>query len=257
MTTAPEAGSAAQALTVPPARTSGPQIVCTIPEGAKKPSCGIVWMHGLGDTEHGWSSITEELNLPKKLGACRYVLPRAPVQHVTCNGEKDTSWFDMADLPIGAKSTGPCKPPRYGCSLDEALKSCARIHGAIKSLEEQGVPPERIVVGGFSQGGAMSLLAGMTYPSKLAGIVVFSGILFYGDKLSELMQPHCAGMEVFWGHGRADNVLHPSLQDEGVKLLEEAGFKVTAKKYGVPHSASDAEFEDTTAFVSNVIGASN
>ncbi len=120
-----------------------------LPKG--KATCGLVWMHGLGDTEEGWADMLEE-DFRFPLGTCKFILPRAPRQRSTCNdGEVLTSWFDIARLPLNHRSA-----PHHGCSLEEALSSCGRVHAAIDKLVSDGIPAEKIVVGGFSQGGAMA-----------------------------------------------------------------------------------------------------
>jgi len=212
--------------------------------------CGLVWMHGLGDTEEGWADILEEeFRVLPKVGPCRFFLPRAPVQKVTCNDDRITSWFDMTMLPL--RDTD--RPPHYGCSLDQALASCGRVHEAIDKLVAEGVPPERIVVGGFSQGGAMAVLSALTYPKRLAGIIVFSGIVFFADRITELMTEHSKGYEVFWGHGLRDDILDVSLQAAGVNALTEAGLHVTAKQYGAAHSSTPDEMEDAAVFFNGLL----
>jgi len=242
----PAAGAQPMQGSLPPLKL-GPSASFVLPKGA--PRCGLVWMHGLGDTEEGWADILEEdFQVSRQAGPCKFILPRAPVQHVTCNEERTTSWFDMATLPLDASDD----PPRHGCSMEQALASCGRVHGAIEKLKEEGIPAERIAVGGFSQGGAMALLSALTYPQRLAGVVVFSGIVFFPQELPELAK-NCKGMEVFWGHGTQDTVLGPSLQDAGVKALTEAGLKVTAKKYPTVHSSTQQEMEDAAAFFSKLV----
>lgn len=157
--------------------------------------------------------------------------------------------FDMRKLPLGSGD----QPPRHGCSLEQAVASCSRVHAAIDLLVDEGIPPERIVVGGFSQGGAMSLLSALTYREKLGGIIVFSGIVFFGELLPQLVATR-RDMRVFWGHGSEDELLKPSLQDVCVKLLSEAGLCITAKMYRVGHSSGAQEMEDASNFFSDILG---
>jgi len=224
----------------------GPHVAFTLPKG--KAQCGLVWIHGLGDDETGWADALED-EFQSKV-PCKFVLPRAPVQSVTTNGgARTTSWFDMRKLPLGSGD----QPPRHGCSLEQAVASCSRVHAAIDLLVDEGIPPERIVVGGFSQGGAMSLLSALTYREKLGGIIVFSGIVFFGELLPQLVATR-RDMRVFWGHGSEDELLKPSLQDVGVKLLSEAGLCITAKMYRVGHSSDAQEMEDASNFFSDILG---
>ncbi|CAE7181858.1 unnamed protein product [Symbiodinium pilosum] len=223
-----------------------------LPKG--KPSCGLVWMHGLGDDESGWADALEETFDVKGLrgASCRFLLPRAPRQRVTCNGGSVmTSWFDFQKLPLSADDAA-----KFGCSLEEAVASCGRVHAAIDTLIAEGIPAERIAVGGFSQGGSMAMLSTLTYPKRLAGVIVFSGLCFYGDHVEKLAaSPQCAGLKVFWGHGSKDTVLHPSLQDLGVDALRRAGATVEAKKYVVEHGNTQQEMDDAAAFFASLFEA--
>lgn len=203
-------------------------------------------MHGLGDDESGWADMLEdEFMVPAALGPCKFILPRAPRQRSSRNdGEILTSWFDISRLPISHRSA-----PHHGCSIEEALSSCGRVHAAIDKLVDEGIPPQNIVVGGFSQGGAMAMLSALTHPQRLGGTIVFSGICFFPDLVMKLAQyPENQGMQVFWGHGTRDEVLHPDLQDEGVEILQQAGLKVTSKKYMVEHGPTAQEIKDAAGF---------
>jgi len=226
----------------------GPFASFVLPKGKAK--CGLIWIHGLGDTEEGWADgLEDDFRVSPKAGPCRFLLPRAPVQMVTCNEGRTTSWFDIDKLPLRDTDA----PPHHGCSLEQALASCGRVHAAIEKLIEEGIPPERIVVGGFSQGGAMALLSTLTFPQRLAGIIVFSGIVFFADRLPQLIAEHNKGYEVFWGHGLQDDVLDVSLQAEGVDALTDAGMRVTAKQYKTTHSSTPDEMEDAAGFFSKLL----
>ena len=218
------------------------------PSSAAEPRCGLVWMHGLGDTEKGWAdTLRKHFRVP--CGPCKFILPRAPTQRSSCTGgDFSTSWFDIADLPVSQKTHSFA---HHGCSLEEALSSCGRVHAAIDQLITEGIPAERIMVGGFSQGGAMAMLSAVTYPKRLGGIIVFSGICFFGDLLKQLtsaQSAHCTDLAVFWGHGTRDRVLYADLQDEGVEMLQVAGLRVTAKKYLAEHDCTEEELKDAVAF---------
>lgn len=219
--------------------------------GDDAPVSALVWMHGLGDTEAKWRKRVGKSIIPDlttACGSCCLVTPRAPVSCVTCNcGMPMTSWFNMQRLPLGAEDN----PPSFGCSWTEAKNSTRRIHRVLDELIENGVPPERIAIGGFSQGGTMALLAAMLYPQELACCVVFSGLLLYSDKLIDLMSKGKKNLDVLWCHGTRDDVLKPSLQKAGCDLLRSwPGMTVQQREYEEGHCASDAALQDAKAFLS-------
>jgi len=222
-------------------------------EAAGAYQCAVIWMHGLGDTEAGWRSQILGAIKPKlspQVGQCKFVFPRAPVQRVSCNGgQKMTSWFDMEDLPLGADD----KPPTYGCSLEQAEASAVQVRGILDGLREEGIPSDRIVVGGFSQGGAMAMYTSLTYPHRLAACVAYSGILLGSDKLSDLATPEARSLPVLWCHGSEDDILEPSLQAVGAKALQALGLQVTTKQYRMGHSSAPQEFRDTSDFLNQVL----
>mmetsp|Transcript_62347 Transcript_62347/g.185737 ORF Transcript_62347/g.185737 Transcript_62347/m.185737 type:complete len:252 (+) Transcript_62347:91-846(+) len=215
--------------------------------------CALVWMHGLGDTEEKWAQTIRTQVLPlleETAGPCKLVTPLAPRGPISAHeGRWTTRWFDMEKLPLAAGNN----PPELGCSLEDAEVSVERIHGIIDELVRQGIPADKIAVGGFSQGGAMAVLSALTYPKRLAGIIVFSGIVFFADRITELMTEHSKGYEVFWGHGLRDDILDVSLQAAGVNALTEAGLHVTAKQYGAAHSSTPDEMEDAAVFLNGLL----
>lgn len=133
-----------------------------------------MWIHGLGDTGDGWRGAFRGI-APNVPGGVKFYHPTAPQQRVTCNGgARMTSWFDIDDIPVGLEE----KQPPIG--MDETVE---RVHKMLADIEAEGIPANRIVLGGFSQGGTTSLLSGLTYPRRLAGIVSVSGWAAYRDEL--------------------------------------------------------------------------
>jgi len=209
-------------------------------------------MHGLGDTPEGWGSI-----VPKALrvqGArCCYDFPAAPEAKVSCNdGDMMTSWFDMEVLPLDSKT----EPPLHGCCLSSAEASVKRLHARLDKMRASGIPSEKLVIGGFSQGGAMAMLSAMRYPHRLGAVICFSGILLDADRLSEIATPESKQVPIFWGHGEDDAILCPSLQELGVKRLEEAGFRVEARCYpDEGHEPMKQALADASRFLTSIFRA--
>lgn len=178
---------------------------------ACKWSAGIVWLHGLGDSGAGWKFIEGELgsSLAKKLGGpVKWLFPTAPTAPVSCNGgHPSTSWMDLEAIPV-----------RPGCkdAKDDIRASLGLVHAQVAALEAEGIPASKIAVGGFSQGGAMSLLSTLSYPKKLAGGVVLSGWTTMEDEWGTLINAENKPTPIFWGHGADDPVVLAQCQTEGV-----------------------------------------
>ena len=127
---------------------------------AAKPA--VLWLHGLGDTGAGWQGAFGPL-----AAAATFHHPTAPAAPVTINGGmQSTSWMDLKSFPVDLSE------PEAGSDFDATVAS---VHGMLEQIEADGTPAEQILIGGFSQGGATSLAAGLAYPRRLAGIVSISG----------------------------------------------------------------------------------
>ena len=127
---------------------------------AAKPA--VLWLHGLGDTGAGWQGAFGPL-----AAAATFHHPTAPTAPVTINGGmQSTSWMDLKSFPVDLTE------PQAGPDFDATVAS---VHGMLEQIEADGTPAEQILIGGFSQGGATSLAAGLAYPRRLAGIVSISG----------------------------------------------------------------------------------
>ena len=145
--------------------------------GGPPPAAAVVFLHGLGDTPAGWKSIEPQLGprLEERLGGrVKWVFPAAPMSRVTISGGAlQTSWFDIFDWPIGVSARD---------DRDGLLRSAEKLQEIVAGLEAEGVPSNKIVIGGFSQGGAITLLACHRYPKTLAGCVCLSGWLTLRDE---------------------------------------------------------------------------
>jgi predicted esterase len=127
---------------------------------AAKPA--VLWLHGLGDTGAGWQGAFGQLT-----AGATFHHPTAPTASVTINGGmQSTSWMDLKSFPVDLSE------PEAGADFDATVAS---VHAMLEQIEAEGTPAEQILIGGFSQGGATSLAAGLAYPRRLAGIVSISG----------------------------------------------------------------------------------
>lgn len=201
-------------------------------ETAPEPAASVVWLHGLGADGYDFDPIVPALRLPGG-PEVRYVFPHAPVRPVTINGGAEMrAWYDIVTLQRGAHE-------------DEAgiRESAAGVAALIRREAERGIPAHRVVLAGFSQGGAVALHAGLRYPEKLAGIIGLSTYLPLRAAASEF---HAANREtpIFMAHGTLDPVVPAVLGEESARLLAESGYEVEFKSYTMPHSVCPEEVED-------------
>jgi phospholipase/carboxylesterase len=201
-------------------------------ETAPEPAASVVWLHGLGADGYDFDPIVPALRLPGG-PEVRYVFPHAPIRPVTINGGAEMrAWYDIVAIQRGAHE-------------DEAgiRESGEAVAALIRREGERGIPPHRVVLAGFSQGGAIALHAGLRYPEKLAGIIALSTYLPLRAAVGEF---HAANREtpIFMAHGSLDPVVPAVLGEESAKFLSESGYAVEFKSYMMPHSVCPQEVED-------------
>ncbi|KAF7319865.1 hypothetical protein MKEN_00769700 [Mycena kentingensis (nom. inval.)] len=222
-------------------------------------SATVVLVHGLGDSGYGVKPLASELQAAG-LGHCKFILPHAPARAITANrGRAMPAWFDVRSFT-----------PPAADDYTDMLASLASLEQLIAN--EAGVDMDRVVVGGFSQGGAMSLLTGLVSEQPIHGVFVLSGRLPLRDadlnnpKLTELTKPHSAALPIFWGHGSADPLITLEMAQKGVDHLTEiTGIPFAAdgddimrglsfKVYeGMDHSVWPQETADLAAWLQRVL----
>lgn len=213
----------------------------------------LIFLHGLGDSPDGWASLAEALpNLRPSLAALdiTYVFPPAQMVGITVNGgEKMPGWFDVYDWPIGVDA----KDDPKGLAM-----SVKRIEKIVTQLQkDEGIPPSRVVLGGFSQGGAVALMAAYNRRKKdaipFAGCICMSGWLPMKDYL-DISQESASATPLFWAHGQYDEKILFEQQMYGVNKLEGIGVDVTAISYPVGHTSSNfEEIDDMAGFLEAVL----
>jgi len=202
----------------------------------------VIWLHGLGADGHDFEPIVPELSLPAGL-AVRFVFPHAPMRPVTLNnGFVMRAWYDLYDL-------------RDDGRVDEqGIRAGAAQVGALIAREgERGVPPERIVLAGFSQGGALALHAALRHASRLAGIMGLSSYLPLSGALPAEASPANTATPVFLAHGRLDPVLPYAAGERARDKLKALGYDVTWQSYQMPHSVCPQELVDISVFLRRVL----
>ena len=211
-------------------------------ETAPEPNAAIIWMHGLGADGHDFEPVVPEL-VRRGERAWRFVFPNAPVRPVSINnGMSMRAWYDILGFARGTAE-------------DAAGFSATDMEvGALIGRElERGIAAGRLVLAGFSQGGAVTLYTGLRYPRRLAGLMVLSSYLPMRQTLPREHAPANDGVPIFMAHGIDDPVLPMAMGLESRDLLKAQGYDVEWHQYRMPHSVSEAEIADIRQFLFRVL----
>ncbi|MFD0913526.1 alpha/beta hydrolase [Methylophilus luteus] len=204
-------------------------------------SATVIWMHGLGADGHDFEPVVQMLNLPH----IRFILPHAPYLPVTLNnGYEMRAWYDIFGLQ-------PDSPQ------DEAgIKAMQQtINTLIESEIAKGIASQRIVLAGFSQGGAMALYTATRFTQPLAGVLALSTYLPLKNKL--VSEQHVANRQlpIWMAHGRSDSVITLSTAQAAREALQAAGYPLQWQEYDMPHSVCEQEIADIRRFLLQVLPA--
>jgi phospholipase/carboxylesterase len=202
------------------------------------PDAAVVLMHGLGADGHDFESLVPELRLPAS-PSIRWVFPHAPVRPVTINaGYRMRAWYDIAGLDRRSRE-------------DEAgIRESARaVLDLVRRERERGIDGSRIVLAGFSQGGALALFAALRWPERLAGVAALSTYLPLASTLEKEAHPANAATPVFMAHGTDDSLVSPDLGRGSRDLLRSLGYDVEWHEYPIPHSVCAEEVADLRAWL--------
>jgi len=215
------AGSAATSLDTVEV-TTGPQ-----------PSAAVVWLHGLGADGHDFEPLVPELLWP---GApdLRFVFPHAPVRPVTINGGMPMrAWYDIVSLSSDRDQ-----------DLAGIADSVNRAASLLRREINRGIPADRIVVAGFSQGGAIAVQLALRFPERLAGLIALSTYLLLGRRLAREAHAANSALPVFVGHGTVDPMVPCQLGTQLAERLSTLGHTVSRHQYGMAHAVCQEEVTD-------------
>ncbi|KAI8672917.1 hypothetical protein LRP88_02562 [Fusarium phalaenopsidis] len=214
---------------------------------ASRHTATVIFVHGLGDTGHGWASAVENWRRRQRLDEVKFILPHAPQIPISVNmGMRMPGWFDVKQLG------GDVNTLVRSEDTEGIKRSQQYFHNLIQEEIDAGIPSERIVLGGFSQGGAMSILSGLTCKNKLGGIIGMSSWLLLSQSFAGMVSPTDANRQtpVKMFHGDADPIVNIQRGKLSVDLLKELGYDVTWKVYpGMGHSACLEELDEVEAFL--------
>lgn len=202
-------------------------------ETGDDPAFSVIWMHGLGADGSDFVSVVPELGIEDAPGV-RFIFPHAPEIPVTCNGGYVMpAWYDIISLDQNNRK------------VDELglLKSRQAIRRLISREYDRGVPAGRIFIAGFSQGGAVAYLTGMSHPEKLAGIVALSTYIPSTQLLSDEATDENRTIPIFAAHGTEDDMVAPKAGLVAKDFLTKRGYTVEWHEYPMPHSVCIEEIE--------------
>ncbi|MEN8107785.1 MAG: alpha/beta hydrolase-fold protein [Pseudomonadota bacterium] len=209
---------------------------------ATAPRASIIWLHGLGADGNDFAPLVPQLGIVDTL-AVRVVLPHAPRRAVTINnGMVMRAWYDIT--ATGFRATED----------DTGIRASATLLGGLIAREiERGVPAERILLAGFSQGGAIALHTGLRYPQRLAGIMVLSAYLPLAASLAEERTPANADVPILQAHGQQDPVVPIPWALQSRDQLQTLGYPVDWKTYPMQHAVCPEEVGDIRKWIVRVL----
>ena len=208
-------------------------------ETGPNPQWSVLWLHGLGADGHDFAPIVPEL-VRRDWPALRFVFPHAPVRAVTINGgARMRAWYDIRDFDLANRA-----------DLQGVDESVAQVDALIAREAERGIPPQRLLLAGFSQGGAITLAAGLARTQPLAGLIALSTYLPMGaEAAAAQLAPGASAQPVFMAHGVFDPVVPAAAGEAGAKALAAMGFDVTWRRYPMQHAVHPEEIADLGAWM--------
>ena len=205
----------------------------TVETGADSATASVIWLHGLGADGHDFEPIVPELQLPARMNV-RFVFPHAPARPVTINGGMSMrAWYDI--MGIGERFS----EDREGLDNSREL-----VEQLIQKEMDRGIDSKRIILAGFSQGGAMTLHTGLSYSRPLAGLLVLSAYLPLRKELKQRAHEANKQTPILMAHGTSDMVVPFEFGESSKDLLLGHQYDVDWRTYPMAHSASEQELKD-------------
>lgn len=190
----------------------------------------VIWLHGLGADGHDFADIVPQLHLPDDL-SLRFIFPHAPIRPVTINANmRMRAWYDIYSLNDLTQEDA--------AGIVQTEQS---IHELIQQEIDQGISSDRIILAGFSQGGAMALFTGLRYPKPLAGLLALSTYLPLAEQFAQSLNPANQKTAIFMAHGKQDPVLPFALGQQTYELLKKLHYPIEFHTYPMAHQVCAEE----------------
>jgi phospholipase/carboxylesterase len=208
-------------------------------ETAPDPRASIIWMHGLGADGNDFVPLADEIALPI---AVRYIFPHAPMMPVSINnGYVMRAWYDISDAAIRREDEAGVRASQQS------------VETLLAREKSRGMAANRIVLAGFSQGGAVALQAGLRHGERLAGIMALSTYVPLADKLALEANPSNRDLPIFMAHGTADPMIAFARARESRDLLLQHAYAVEWHEYPMQHSVCPQEIADIGKWLRRVL----
>ena len=205
-------------------------------ETGPDPKACVIWLHGLGADGHDFEPVVPELQLPKPV---RFVFPHAPVRPVTINnGMRMRAWYDIFQFGGGPED-------------DAGLRASQKLLEEL--IRAQGMPAARIVLAGFSQGGAVVLQTALRHPERLAGVMALSCYLPIAGTLAAEKSAANQDLPIFMAHGLYDDIIPIGRARQSREHLAKLGYPVEWREYPMPHSVCAPEIADISGYLGKVL----
>ncbi len=205
-------------------------------ETKENPDAAIIWLHGLGADGNDFAPIVPELSLPNNL-AIRFIFPHAPSLPVTINGGfVMPAWYDILDMQIDRR-----------VDIQQLMMSAKAIEAFVENELNQGIKSERILLAGFSQGGAVAYQVALSYPQSLGGLLAMSTYFATADSI-ELNSAN-SGINIEIHHGLYDPVVPENLGEKAYNVLKEKGYQTHYQTYPMEHSICAEQIGDISRWI--------
>jgi phospholipase/carboxylesterase len=203
-------------------------------ETGPQPQWSVLWLHGLGADGHDFAPLVPEL-VHRDWPSIRFVFPHAPVRAVTINGgARMRAWYDIRDFDLANRADS-----------EGVAESVAQVEALIAREAGRGIGAERLLLAGFSQGGAIALAAGIARSQSLAGLIALSTYLPMAPAHAQAaLQPAATAQPVFMAHGVFDPVVPAAAGEASAKAMQSFGFDVQWHRYPMQHAVCAEEIRD-------------
>ncbi|MEH6577973.1 MAG: carboxylesterase [Amphritea sp.] len=219
---------------------------CVEIEPVKTAEISVIWLHGLGADGYDFEPVVPALQLPESLPV-RFIFPHAPQRPVTINsGLMMPAWYDILEMSIERK-----------IDTQALLESSSQIVALIERELERGIPAERIILAGFSQGGAVAYHVALCYPQRLGGLLALSTYIATAELISEQGTDVNKDIPILIAHGVMDDVVPLSLGQQAVTTLEKQGYQPQWLTYPIDHSLCMEEIEAIGYWLQDILQTGN